>query len=118
MWIHPEQHTAAGEKEGKAQIKATVERYARANFNLLLPWTVSGYLAALDHPEYRKDHPTAEWDYLGVLIDEATKLGLDVDLWYSFTDYRDPKSPEFNPAIGGSPEWMAKRLDEVMPGQT
>jgi uncharacterized lipoprotein YddW (UPF0748 family) len=118
IWIHPEQHTDANEKIGKAQIKATVERYARANFTLLLPWTVSGYLAALDHPEYRKLHPTAEWDYLGVLIDEATREGLDVDMWYSFTDYRDPKSPEFDPAIGGSTEWMAKRLDEVSPGQT
>jgi uncharacterized lipoprotein YddW (UPF0748 family) len=39
-------------------------------------------------------------------------------MWYSFTDYRDPKSPEFDPAIGGSTEWMAKRLDEVLPGQT
>jgi uncharacterized lipoprotein YddW (UPF0748 family) len=118
IWIHPEQHTAADEKEGKAQIKATVERYARANFNLLLPWTVSGYLAALDHEEYRKEHPTAKWDYLGVLIDEATKAGLDVDMWYSFTDYRDPKSPEFNTALGGSADWMAKRLDEVVPSQT
>ncbi len=118
IWIHPEQHTDADEKKGRAQIKASVERYARANFNLILPWTVSGYLAALDHEEYRKDHPTANWDYLGVLIDEASKLGLDVDMWYSFTDYREPKSPEFNSAIGGNPEWMAKRLDEVVPGQT
>ena len=118
IWIHPEQHISAEEKEGKAQIKVMVERFARANFNLLLPWTVSGYLAAVDHEEYRKDHPTARWDYLGVLIDEATNQGLDVDMWYSFTDYRDPKSPEFNTAIGGSPKWMAKRLDEVMPGQT
>jgi len=118
IWIHPEQHISASEKEGKAQIKTMVERFAAANFNLLLPWTVSGYLAAMDHESYRKDHPAASWDYLGVLIDEAAKAGLDVDMWYSFTDYRDPGSPEFNPAIGGSPEWMAKRLDEVVPGQT
>jgi uncharacterized lipoprotein YddW (UPF0748 family) len=118
MWIHPEQHTAAGEKEGKEQIKVMVNRFAAANFNTLLPWTVSGYLAALEHESYRKDHPTARWDALGVLIDEATKAGLDVDMWYSFTDYRDLGSPEFNPAVGGSPEWMAKRLDEVVPGQT
>ncbi|RXH54128.1 family 10 glycosylhydrolase [Granulicella sibirica] len=118
IWIHPEQHTSPDEKTGKAQIKATVERYARANFTLLLPWTVSGYLAALDHPQYRKLHPTAEWDYLGYLIEEASKEGLDVDLWYSFTDYRDPASPEFDPAMGGSKDWMAKRLDEVVPNQT
>ena len=118
IWIHPEQHTDANEKTGKAQIKATVERYARANFTLLLPWTLSGYLTALDHPQYRKLHPTAEWDYLGYLIDEASKEGLDVDMWYSFTDYRDPASPEFDPSIGGSTDWMAKRLDEVVPNQT
>lgn len=118
IWIHPEQHISVSEKEGKAQIKVMVERFARANFNLLLPWTVSGYLAALDHEEYRKDHPTAAWDYLGILIDEASSAGLDVDLWYSFTDYRDPHSPEFNAALGGSRDWMAKRLDEVMPNQT
>lgn len=117
IWIHPEQHTDADEKTGRAQIKATVDRYARANFNLILPWTVSGYLAALEHEEYRKDHPTARWDWLGYLIEEAGKAGIDVDMWYSFTDYRDPKSPEFNPAIGGSTDWMAKRLDEVVPNQ-
>src|SRR5882762_8594069 len=115
IWIHPEQHISAGEKEGKAQIKTMVERFAAANFNLLLPWTVSGYLAALDQESYRKSHPTAAWDYLGVLIDEAAKAGLDVDMWYSFTDYRAADSPEFNLAMGGSPEWMAKRLDEVVP---
>src|SRR5450756_1028490 len=76
IWIHPEQHISPGEKEGKAQIRTMVERFARANFTLLLPWTVSGYLAALEHEEYRKDHPTAAWDYLGVLIEEATKLCL------------------------------------------
>jgi uncharacterized lipoprotein YddW (UPF0748 family) len=118
IWIHPEQHTDADEKTGKAQIKAQVDRYARANFNLILPWTVSGYLAALEHEEYRKDHPTAKWDWLGYLIEESAKVGIDVDMWYSFTDYRDPKSPEFNPAIGGSPTWMAKRIDELQPNQT
>lgn len=118
IWIHPEQHTAAGEKEGREQIKLLVHRFADANFTTLLPWTVSGYLAALEHESYRKDHPTAKWDALGVLIEEASKAGLDVDMWYSFTDYRDLASPEFNPALGGSPEWIAKRLDEVVPGQT
>lgn len=118
IWIHPEQHIAAEEKQGKADIRAMVERFARANFNLLLPWTVSGYLAALDHPAYRADHPAAQWDYLATLIDEAAKLGLDVDMWYSFTDYRSPKSPEFDPALGGSTDWMARRLDEIDPRQT
>ncbi len=118
VWIHPEQHIAKDERQGRLDVKAMVDRFARANFNLLLPWTVSGYLAALDHVEYRKDHPTAAWDWLGVLVDEASKAGMDVDMWYAFTDYREVGSPEFNPALGGSREWMAKRLDEVVPGQT
>ena len=118
IWIHPEQHTDSDEKQGKAQIKAQVDRYARANFNLILPWTVSGYLAALENEAYLKDHPTARWDWLGYLIEEAAKVSIDVEMWYSFTDYRDPRSPEFNPAIGGSPTWAAKRIDELQPKQT
>lgn len=118
IWIHPEQHTDADEKTGKAQIKAQVDRYARANFNLILPWTVSSYLTAVEHEAYRKDHPTARWDWLGYLVEESAKAGIDVDMWYSFTDYRAPNSPEFDPKIGGSPTWMAKRLDEVNPNQT
>ena len=118
IWIHPEQHTDADEKTGKAQIKAAVDRYARANFNLILPWTVSGYLAALEHEQYRKDHPTARWDWLGYLIETSAKAGMDVDMWYSFTDYRDAKSPEFDPALSGSPKWMARRIDEVQSNQT
>lgn len=118
IWIHPEQHTAADEVEGKKQIKATVDRFAAANFTHLLPWTVTEYLAALDHEEYRKDHPTARWDWLGYLSEEASKAGLETHLWYSFTEYREDTAPEFNPAIGGNPAWKAKRLDELRPDQT
>ena len=118
IWIHPEQHTSANEAEGRKQIKATVDRYAAANFTHLLPWTVTAYLAALDHEEYRKDHPTARWDWLGYLAEEASKAGLETHMWYSFTEYREDNSPEFNPAIGGNPEWKAQRLDEIRPDQT
>lgn len=118
IWIHPEQHTDADETKGRAQIRETVQRFAKANFNTLLPWTVSGYLEALDTPSYREKHPTAAWNSLGVLLEEAKREGLDVDLWYSFTDYRDASSPEFNPAVGGSKEWAAKRIDEIDPKQT
>lgn len=116
--IHPEQHTSADEAEGKKQIRDTVDRYAAANFTHILPWTTTGYLAALDHEEYRKDHPTARWDWLGYLTEEASKAGLDVHLWYSFTEYREDSSPEFNTRLGGNPEWKAKRLDEIHPDQT
>jgi uncharacterized lipoprotein YddW (UPF0748 family) len=116
--IHPEQHTAADEVEGKKQIKAEVDRYAAANFTHILPWTTTEYLTALDHEEYRKDHPTARWNSLQYLTEEASKAGLEVHLWYSFTEYRQDNSPEFNTMLGGNPEWKAKRLDEIRPDQT
>lgn len=116
--IHPEQHISANEAEGRKQIKAEVDRYAAANFTHILPWTTTGYLAALDHEEYRKDHPTARWDWLAYLSEEASKAGIDVHLWYSFTEYREDSAPEFNPSLGGNPEWKAKRLDELRPDQT
>jgi len=117
IWVHPESHIAANEAEGKAQVREMVQRFAKANFNTLFPWTVSGYLAALDHEAYREKHPLARWDALGVLVEEAAREGLDVDMWYSFTDYREADSPEFDPKLGGDPAWMAKRLDELMPEQ-
>ena len=115
IWIHPERYFSADGNEGRRQVRAMVDRYVRANFNLILPWTVSEYLQALTTPEYQQAHPTARWDSLGVLIEESEKVGLEVDLWYSFTDYRDPKSPEFDPALGGDLGWSARRLDEVAP---
>lgn len=115
IWIHPERYFSADGSDGRKQIRVMVERYARANFNLILPWTVSGYLQALTTPSYQQAHPTAAWDSLGVLIEESAKVGMDVDIWYSFTDYRDPKSPEFDPALGGDLTWSARRFDEVAP---
>lgn len=114
IWIHPERYFSADSAEGRKQVRSLVQRFARANFNLLLPWTTSGYLAALDSTTYQKTHPTATWDALGVLIEEAAREGIDVDLWYSFTDYRQPNSPEFDPSVGGNPQWSARRLDEVV----
>jgi len=110
VWIHPERSFPAEEKEGRAKVRAIVERYARANFNLLLPWTRSEYLAALESPEYAARHPIARWDALGALIEEARRVGIGVDMWYSFTDYRSPSSPEFNPAVGGDPGWAARKF--------
>lgn len=115
IWIHPETTFAADEKTGRQQVQETVQRYARAGFNLILPWTVSGYLTALDHSAYQKKHPTAAWNSLGLLIEEASKEGIDVDMWYSFTDYRQVDSPEFDPAVGGNRAWAAKRIEEVVP---
>ncbi len=108
VWIHPERYfTTSDGKAGREQVRAMVRRYADAGFNLLLPWTVSGYLAALDDPRLQARHPSATWDALGAIIDEAAVQGMGVDLWYSFTDYRGPASPEFDAAYGGNPAWRA-----------
>lgn len=114
VWLHPERSYSANPEEGKKQIRTTVERLAKANFNLILPWITSDYLAGFDSPEYAATHPTAKWDSLGVLIEEAAQHGLGVDIWYSYTDYRTAASPEFNPKVGGNPEWAAHRLDELV----
>lgn len=115
VWIHPERSFAADPAEGRKQVAAMVERFAKANFNVILPWITSSYLVALDSPVYAEAHPIARWDALGVLIEEASRVGLGVDIWYGFTDYRDKKSPDYDPSVGGDPSWMAKRLDEVIP---
>ncbi len=115
MVVHPEQMFDADPAKGKQQVKDLVGKIAGANFNLILPWTQSGYLAALEDAECRKDHPTAAWDALGMLIDEAGQRGIETHLWYSFTDYKTASSPEFNPRTKGNPQWAARRLDEFVP---
>jgi uncharacterized lipoprotein YddW (UPF0748 family) len=115
VWMHPERSFSADAGEGRKQIRLMVEQFARANFNLVLPWIKSDYLVALESASYAEAHPTARWDALGVLIEECGKQGLRVDLWYGFTDYRDAKSPDYDPRVGGDPGWMALRLDEVVP---
>jgi uncharacterized lipoprotein YddW (UPF0748 family) len=101
--------------KGKEQVRVAVRRLAEAHFNLILPWTTSGYLVALDHPEYLAFHPTARWDALGVLVDEASRAGLAVHLWYAFSEDRSRNSPDFDPRVGGNPEWAARRIRESVP---
>ncbi len=115
VWMHPESLFGEDAAEGRKQVRAIVEKFARANFNLVLPWIKSDYLVALESPIYAASHPTARWDALGVLIEECNKAGLGVDLWYGFTDYRDAKSPDYDPGVGGDPAWTARRLDEMVP---
>ena len=113
VWMHPEKFPA-DPADGRKQARAMLEQFARANFNVVLPWIKSDYLVALDSPLYAAAHPTARWDVLGFLIDESAKLGMGLDLWYGFTDYRDAKSPDYDPRVGGDPSWVARRLDEVI----
>ena len=121
-WFHPISDFSADPAKGKEQVHATVQRLAEANFNLLLPWTTSDYLVALDDAGYRKRVPAAEWDLLGTLLDEAKAAGLRADMWYSFSDYKTAESPEFEPRVGGNPQWAARRVYETVPdprtGQT
>jgi hypothetical protein len=104
--------------KGKEQVRATVARLANARFNLVLPWIRSGYLVALNEETYRKEHPTAGWDALGVLIEEANSAGLDSHIWYSFTSYRKPSSPDFDPRLGGDPNWAARHINQLRSGPT
>jgi len=85
--------------------------------NLILPWATSDYLAALDAPAYQSRFPAAKWDSLGYVIDTAAKANIQVQLWYSLTYYKNRNSPEFNPAVGGNPEWAAVREDELVPSK-
>jgi uncharacterized lipoprotein YddW (UPF0748 family) len=115
VWMHPERLFSADPSEGKRQVRELVEKFALANFNLVLPWIKSDYLVALDSPLYAESHPTARWDALGVLIDECATRKISVEMWYGFTDYRDAKSPDYDPRVGGDPTWTARRLDELVP---
>jgi len=114
VWVETEQFSP-DPATGKKQIRDTVEQLVDARLNLLLAWAPSGYLVALTNPHYAKDHPTARWDALGYLIKEAGAKGLPVHLWYSYTDYRSTKSPDFDPEVGGDPDWAAVRIDEFLP---
>jgi uncharacterized lipoprotein YddW (UPF0748 family) len=116
IWWHPEK-LSPEPAAGRAQIEAFVKRCALANLNLILPWTRSDYLVALDDPKYQKRFPTAKWDALGCLIETAAKHHIQVHLWYSLTYYKEHDSPEFNPEAGGNPDWAAVREDELVPGK-
>lgn len=115
IWIHWGGHFDADPVKGKEQVRSLVGRLAEAHFNLILPWTLVGYLVALEHPEYLDLYPTARWDGMGVLIDEAARAGLAVHLWYAFSEDRSQKSPDFDPRVGGNHEWAARRIHELVP---
>ncbi len=109
IWVHLT-HFNADPVQGKAEVKAFVDRYADANFNLVLPWVLSEYMAALTDPAYHDSQPTAKWDALGELVRRANERHLQVHFWYSFTYYKSARSPEFNPQHGGNPAWAARRV--------
>jgi uncharacterized lipoprotein YddW (UPF0748 family) len=114
VWVETEQFSP-DPPTGKKQVRNTVQRLADARLNLLLAWATSGFLVGLTNPRYAKAHPAARWDALGYLVQEAGAKGLPVHLWYSFTDYRATDSPDFDPEVGGNPDWAAIRIDELLP---
>ncbi|HNR72365.1 MAG: family 10 glycosylhydrolase [Verrucomicrobia bacterium] len=109
IWVHLT-HFNPDPDRGKAEVKAFADRYADAHFNFVLPWVTSDYIAALTDPAYQTNQPTARWDALGELVRCARERHLQVHLWYSFTDYRFARSPDFNPRHGGDPAWAARRV--------
>ncbi|HWQ52054.1 MAG TPA: family 10 glycosylhydrolase [Bryobacteraceae bacterium] len=115
VWLHLASMFDADPKKGKEQLRACVGRLAETNFNLILPWVTSDYLVALEDAECRQGNANAAWDSLGVLIDESARAGLTVETWYAFTEYRNAKSSDYNPRLGGDPRWAALRITEYRP---
>src|SRR5260370_3951021 len=115
VWLHLPNMFDADPAKGKEQVHSTVQKLAEHNFNLVLPWVTSDYLVALDDPEYQKKNRNASWDSLGVLIEECARAGLRVDIWYAFTEYRNPKSSDYDRRVGGDPQWAALRINEYRP---
>ena len=118
VWLHLSTMFDADAAKGKEQVHATVQRLAEHNFNLILPWVTSEYLAALldRDAEYLKQCPNAAWDSMAVLLEESAKAGLGVDVWYGPTEYRTgPDAPDYTPRLGGDPSWSAVRINEFRP---
>lgn len=113
VWMHLESQFDADPEKGKQDIEQFVNQLADANINLILPWVRSEYVAALTDEAYQKQVPIAKWDALGELVKAAHEKGLQVQIWYSFTYYKSPASPDFNSQHGGNPEWAARQMDEL-----
>jgi uncharacterized lipoprotein YddW (UPF0748 family) len=111
VWLHLSDFSA-DPGQGKREVREVVERLANANFNFIMPWVLSEYAAALTDTNYEGSAPTAKWDALGELTQAAVGRGLQVHLWYSFTYYKSPQSPDFNPQHGGNPSWAAWSLPD------
>lgn len=109
VWLHLTDFSA-DPVEGKKQVHEAIERFAKANFNLVMPWVLSEYVAALTDTNYLSVAPTAKWDALSEVVREAHEHGMQTHIWYSFTYYRSPNSPDFNPKHGGNPGWAARSL--------
>jgi uncharacterized lipoprotein YddW (UPF0748 family) len=117
VWMHPALQFSTDPVVGKQQIHNAVRRLADANFNLILPWVLSEHIVALTDTNDQAAVPHAKWDALGELVLAARECGIRVHLWYSFTHYKSPQSPEFNPRHGGNPAWAAWQIDNRRSGE-
>jgi len=118
VWLHLPTMFDASASKGKQQVRAEVQKLAEHNFNLILPWVPTEYLAALldGDAEFLKQCPNAAWDSLGVLLEECSKAGLAADIWYPPSEYRSsPTAPDFSTRLGGDPAWAAVRINEFRP---
>lgn len=100
-------------QKGRTEVRQFVERMANANFNVILPWVSSEYIAVLTDETPRKVISNARWDALGELVKVSQEKGLQVHIWWSFTGEKNPGSPEFNPAHNGNPAWASIHIDEL-----
>ena len=100
-------------EKGRKEVLAFVDRMAGANFNVILPWVPTEYIAALTDEAYQRSRPVAKWDALGELIKASHTKGIQVHVWYSFTAYKSSWSPEFNPVHGGNPAWASVTTAEL-----
>jgi uncharacterized lipoprotein YddW (UPF0748 family) len=117
IWVHPIKDFGKDAEKGKKEINDFTARLADAHFNAIFAWVTSEYAIALANEKYKKRLPQAEWDSVGELIQAAGRHHVHVHLWYSLTGYKNRESPEFDPEVGGNPQWIAKRVDEVYPGR-
>jgi uncharacterized lipoprotein YddW (UPF0748 family) len=104
---------SADAARGAEEIHSLVDRLADARFNTIFVWVRSEYAVAIEEERYRQQAPTAAWDAVGELLRAAEQRGLQVHMWYSFTHYKTPNSPEFDPACDGDPQWASVALDEL-----
>jgi uncharacterized lipoprotein YddW (UPF0748 family) len=113
VWMVPRLLFDEDPDKGKMEVRKFVKKIADANFNVILAEMPSEYIAAITDDRYQKVIPIIKWDAIGELIKNSREAGIQVHIWYSFTDYKSPRSPEFNPVHNGNPEWAAVQIDEL-----
>lgn len=115
VWVHVPKQFGADPAAGRPRVRAFIDAVADARFNLVVVWISGEYLAALEDPAYREREPSAAWDAVGELVAACRDRGLRVEAWVSFTFWKTPRSPEFDPARGGDPAWASRRRPAAPP---